>query len=131
MGPAHRERVLMSRVPGTFKSRPGVPREVGFPPGWAALYGHGARRFALDDCTVLVAREPLGPDGALRWHLSISHPSRYPTWDEIKTARYELLAPELTMAMLLPPPSEYVNVEAQDNVFHLHEIEGEPSSSGR
>jgi hypothetical protein len=29
------------------------------------------------------------------------------------------------MAMILPPPEQYVNVEAQDNVFHLNEIEGE------
>ena len=82
-----------------------------------------AQRYALGDCTVFVAREPAGPNGSLLWHLSISHPRRYPTWDEIKTARYELLPSDVTMAMLLPPPDEYVNVAAQDNVFHLWEIE--------
>jgi hypothetical protein len=112
----------MSGVPGTFKNRPGEPREIDVPAWFAKQHGHGVRRFALDECTVLVAREPLGPDGAFRWHLSISHPSRYPTWDEIKTARYRLTAPEINMVMVLPPADEYVNVEAQDNVFHLHEI---------
>jgi hypothetical protein len=112
----------MSRVPGTFKQRPPALLEIGVPGWFAAQHGHGVRRFALGDCTVLLAREPLGPAGALRWHLSISHPSRYPTWDEIKTARYELTPPEITMAMVLPPPDEYVNVAAQDNVFHLHEV---------
>lgn len=82
----------------------------------------GFRRYALDDCTILVDQEPVGKGGRLEWHLSISHPSRYPTWDEIKTARYELTPSDRTMALLLPPPGEYVNVAAQDNVFHLWEI---------
>lgn len=113
----------MSGIPGTFKERPHEPVEISVPAWFAAQHGYGVRRFALGDCTVLVAREPLGPAGELRWHLSISHPSRYPTWDEIKTARYKLTPPALRMAMLLPPPDEYVNVAAQDNVFHLHELE--------
>ena len=54
------------------------------------------------------------------WHLSISHPSRYPTWDEIRDARYDLLPDGCTMAMLLPPKGEYVNLHR--NCFHLHEI---------
>lgn len=53
------------------------------------------------------------------WHLSISHPDRYPTWDEIHSARYELVPDEVTMAMFLPPKSEYVNLHS--NCFHLHE----------
>jgi len=54
------------------------------------------------------------------WHLSISHPTRYPTWDDIKAARYDLLPDECTMAMLLPPSGEYINVHP--NCFHLHEV---------
>ena len=57
------------------------------------------------------------------WHLSISHPSRYPVWDEIRDARYELLPDACTMAMLLPPRGEYVALHP--NCFHLHEIPGE------
>lgn len=67
------------------------------------------------DCAVLVAKEPAG------WHLSISHPERYPTWDEIKEARYRFTPSNVTMAMILPPPEQYVNVHS--NCFHLHEIE--------
>jgi hypothetical protein len=55
-----------------------------------------------------------------RWHLSISHPERYPTWDEIKTARYQLVPNDVTMAMLLPPKERYVNIHP--NCFHLWEI---------
>lgn len=63
----------------------------------------------------LVALEPIG------WRLSISHARRYPTWDEIAHARYELLPAELTFSMLLPPPDEYVAVH--NFTFHLHELD--------
>ena len=36
------------------------------------------------------------------WHLSISTPSRNPTWEEIKQARYDLCPHDVTMAMILP-----------------------------
>lgn len=44
------------------------------------------------------------------WHLSVAHPSRYPTWDEVAKARYTLLPHDATFAMLLPPPGDYVNL---------------------
>lgn len=77
--------------------------------------------------TAMVAIEPLGPNGELEHHMSISHrtnhnpprPGRYPTWDELAHARYELLPDHLTFVMFLPPPSEYVAVH--DTTFHLHE----------
>ena len=53
-------------------------------------------------------------------HLSVSHPRRYPTWDEIKGIRYAMLPNNLTFALLLPPLSQYVNVHP--NCFHLHEV---------
>lgn len=82
--------------------------------------------------TVLVGREP-GPDGPM-WHLSISHrtnearprPGRYPEWDEIAEARYQFIPDEVTVAMLLPPRSEYVNLH--ETCFHLWEIK--PLSGG-
>lgn len=66
-----------------------------------------------------------GPDG---FHLSISHrlsdgttrPGRYPSWDEIRDARYRFAPLDVTMAMLLPPQTEYVNVHA--TTFHLWEV---------
>ena len=59
------------------------------------------------------------------WHLSISHqtydnkPGRYPTWDEIADARYELLPDNTIMVMALPPKDAYIN--AHPTTFHLHE----------
>jgi hypothetical protein len=64
-------------------------------------------------------------DGNL--HLSISHrrddlsPGRYPTWDEIVDARYRFCPDNMTMAMLLPPKAEYVNIHS--TTFHLWQID--------
>ena len=54
------------------------------------------------------------------WHLSLSHPSRLPVWDEIKNIRYKYLPNELTFSILLPPKEEYVNLDP--NCFHLWQI---------
>lgn len=82
--------------------------------------------------SVFVGREPTDFDNGDRrvlWHLSISHrtngptprPGRYPTWDEIREARERFIPDEVTVAMLLPPKAEYVNVHG--TTFHLWEIE--------
>jgi hypothetical protein len=75
--------------------------------------------------SVIVGHEPKG------WHLSISHrtnvmrprPGRYPTWDEIADARYRFVPDAVTMAFLLPPRGEYVNVHP--TTFHLHQVQGD------
>lgn len=79
----------------------------------------GADMWQYGGCRVIVAQEP-ARSGALRWHLSISHPDRYPTWDEIRDARYTFTPPDVTMVMVLPPPSQYVNLHP--NCFQLHEV---------
>lgn len=73
------------------------------------------------DLAVILGHEPAGPGGLLLWHVSISLPDRYPTWDEIRDVRY--LFPQLarvTMAQLLPPAEDYVSVHP--NCFHLWEV---------
>jgi len=74
-----------------------------------------AQWWAMRECRVAVAVE-FG-----KWHMSISCPDRDPTWDEIATARYRLIPDKVTMAMLLPPMKQYVNLH--HHVFHLHEID--------
>src|SRR5215469_17477875 len=47
------------------------------------------------------------------WHLSVSHPRRYPTWDEIYTAWYDLVpgaGSEFEGGIILPRKTEYVNL---------------------
>lgn len=54
------------------------------------------------------------------WHMSIAHPERYPTWDEIAYARYTLIPNEVTIALMLPPKEQYVNFH--NNCFQLHQV---------
>lgn len=114
-------------VPGTFKNRPPAPRRVIDPGSEARLIAGGAlvaEVWAVGDCSVFVAREPVAADGCYRWHLSIAHPTRYPTWDEIKIARYGIptIADVDCMAQLLPNMTEGRRwTNAHDNCFHLYE----------
>lgn len=55
-----------------------------------------------------------------RWHISVSHPSRYPNWEEIKAARYRLVPDEVCMVQALGPPKSWLNVH--ENCFHLWEV---------
>ena len=75
----------------------------------------GAIQYRSGDLVVLFARE------AGRFHLSISHlGGRYPTWDEIADARYDLMPNDCDCAILLPPTYDYLNIKG--NVFHVWEI---------
>lgn len=95
--------------------------EVPVTPRRAALLGKTlvCKAYEKDDLRIIVTRDVLSTH-ELRWHMSISCVRRYPVWDEIRDARYALLPDNVTMAMLLPPKSQYVNLHP--NCFHLHEI---------
>jgi len=78
----------------------------------------GGDWYAWGSVTAHVAKE-----GGL-WHLSISVPYRYPTWDEIYTAWYDLVpgaGEDFNGAIMLPRKSEYVNIHP--NCFHVHQLE--------
>lgn len=76
-----------------------------------------ACRYEMNGCTIIVGSSSKG------YHMSISHPDRLPTWEEIRTARYKLCPKNVTMAMLLPPENEYVNIHP--NCFHLWQVKGD------
>ena len=78
----------------------------------------GTRAYEFGECFVMVGRE-LIESGNYQWHLSISHPDRYPTWDEIRDARYRFVPDHVTMVMFLFPRAVYVNT--YENCFHLWE----------
>lgn len=85
----------------------------------------GGDWYAWGDCFVHVAKE----NGL--WHLSISVPYRYPTWDEIFTAWYDLVpgaGHDFNGAIFLPRKSEYVNIHP--NCFHVHQLEDAEVPSG-
>ena len=71
-------------------------------------------------CSVLVGREPAGRANELLWHISVAHPSRYPTWDELADVRYALVPDDVTMALMLPPRLEYLNLH--EFCFHLWQV---------
>jgi hypothetical protein len=105
----------------TFRDRPPLPLvEITDPGGFRfPETGTPPRYWRLGECSVILTHDgrPFG------WHLSIAHPHRYPKWDEIAEARYRCMKPEITVAMLLPPMEEYINVHK--NCFQLHEIPDE------
>ncbi|NPV81906.1 MAG: hypothetical protein HPY52_16870 [Firmicutes bacterium] len=85
------------------------------PPEFKVNLEPGAQAYRYGPCLVIVGKSEDG------WHMSISHPDRYPTWDEIRDARYQFMPHDITVAMLLPPPEEYINIH--ENCFHLWQIE--------
>ena len=52
---------------------------------------------------------------------------RYPTWDEISHARYELCPDDIDMIMVLPRSEDYV--ACHPTVFHLHQVDDLPASA--
>jgi hypothetical protein len=81
----------------------------------------GTKAFTLGECRVFVSRDEIGDRIVTgRWHLSISHASRYPTWDEIVEARDRLLPDDLYFCMGLPPRERWLSVHA--HCFHLWEM---------
>jgi hypothetical protein len=86
--------------------------------GWAeipcAVPIPGIKAYQRGSIRALVSKD----DGS--WHISVSHPHRYPKWDEIRQARYDLIPNDVFMVMILPPKEEYVNIN--ENCFHLWEI---------
>lgn len=79
----------------------------------------GAKWYKWGDLAVCVG----DPKVEGHWHISISHPYRYPTWDEIYTAWYDLVpgaGSDFNGAIILPRKSEYVN--KHPNCFHVHQL---------
>ncbi len=87
-----------------------------------------SQRWFLDavlELKVCVAREPFKRDDAgtqrmkVGTHISVSHPTRYPTWDELVAVK-RAFAPNLELAIYLPRDEDYVNVH--ENCFHMWEV---------
>lgn len=98
---------------GAFVNRPRsagrglVVEHVGPAPAW--LPGPPGEHYRVGECDVLQTD---------RTHLSISHPRRDPTWEEIAAARYALLPRMRDCVLVLPPDDEYVNVV--EHCFQVH-----------
>lgn len=111
---------------------------VELPPPMLMLSGTAKAYLSECGCSIVVAQEPakaapgdmwLPEFELLLWHISIAHPDRYPSWDEIAEARYKFCPTDITMAMLLPPPGEYVN--EHPHCFHLWQIDDRRADDAR
>lgn len=78
----------------------------------------GTTVYMLGQCQVFISPPYQGKG----WHLSISHPKRYPTWDELAKAWYEAVPEAATRhaCMVLPPSTEYVNIHTF--CLQVHEL---------
>lgn len=56
--------------------------------------------YACDGLRVVLARWPTGHDGTLEQHMSVSHPKRWPDWDDITWTVGELL--HTPMVIIVP-----------------------------
>ena len=72
--------------------------------------------FGPSKLKILVGVEPC-QDRGIGLHWSMSHPGRYPTWDEIMDARDALFGPERVFQQELAKRSEWVNLHS--NCFHF------------
>jgi len=119
-----RAKIWRGTIPGShepgFEEQPIVERRP--PEGMRGLLPNARflHTFRMGECNIILTLKDEG--FGERWALSISCPDRHPTWDEIKVARYRLCGPDLVMAMVLPRPHDYVNVESQDHVFQLWQL---------
>lgn len=64
------------------------------------------RAYLMGECSIIVTKE-YG-----HWHMSIARPNRLPSWDEVSEARYRLIPDAVTMAMILPPKADYINLHS-------------------
>jgi len=58
-----------------------------------------------------------------RWHLSIAHPKRLPTWDELKDARSLFTPKDVFFCVPFPPESLWINIH--NYCLHIWEIKDE------
>lgn len=68
-------------------------------------------------CVALFTKDNTPKWGPLK-HVSISHQSRYPTWEEIREIKDALFG-DIDVMMVLPKKADYVNIHK--NCFHLWE----------
>lgn len=68
-----------------------------------------------DGLKILASRDV---DGDVHWlHISVSHPRRYPTWEELRFVKDTFIGKDKEAVQIFPREQDYVNVHK--NCFHL------------
>lgn len=98
--------------------------EVPVANGWLRV---GNANAALDAIAAEAFKHPLRELSAIRsrdmgrWHLSVAHRKRVPTWDELGFARDSLLPADVWLMVAHPPRRYWLNYNRR--VLHLWQFE--------
>lgn len=119
----------MTAIPGTLSEEARQLRWVRIPSG-APEAGKAYIAQTHDGFLVAVlSQDPAGKNEKLLQHLSVSHrdkenrPDRCPTWDELKSAKFQLVTVDIPMVLIFPSKRvPYVNI--YETCLHLWEAEG-------
>ena len=98
-------------------------KQIALPAGIAQLHpAHlmSPRVYVNGELRAILARENCGgaDTDPLRWHLSVSHARRVPTWAELRDACHDL-RPGVTFSIGIPPRSMWLN--EHDFCIHMWE----------
>ena len=103
------------KIPGSFVKRPPKWKHIGYDQAGNKAY-EGRSENDSGILIALVSQDQVEVDKKL-WHVSISHrdkdnqPDRLPTWDEMKSAKYQLIPADVPMVLIFPRKTvEYVNI---------------------
>jgi len=66
----------------------------------------GVECYRVGHLSVIRGREPSNG----RWHMSVAHRERLPSWDEMKYVREKLLPPDVFLVLCWPPKDYWLNV---------------------
>jgi len=94
-------------------------REMTMTPVLKAGMVPGTHSYKAGKITIFLSRNPV----TQAYHLSLAHPDRYPTWDEVAYVRYALIPDDAFMVMALPSQKDYINFH--NFCFQMHEIPGD------
>ena len=88
----------------------------------AGLMGDPPKAWRRTPLQAILGHEQCGGYDPPRWHLSVAHMERIPTWEELVDAAHAL-RPGVVFCLGLPPRSWWLNYD--ERVLHLWEIRDE------
>lgn len=80
-------------------------------------------RAEAEGLSVLMGREPFPDDPRPRWHVSIQHDERVPSWNEVTEVLHHV-RPGVPFVLGVPPRSWWMNVH--ERVLHAWETRDRP-----
>jgi hypothetical protein len=85
---------------------------LALPPPWAVIEKHSDGAAYHNPITALnvICSASMERDSRRWLHVSVSHPDRLPTWDELAEVKSLFIGTERKAIQVLPPTEEHVNV---------------------